>query len=205
MAIDEVYKMAQLTPEDLNTLQKVLSSIHEQAMGVEFTDSTPTQVPLGKIVVKDDGAGDTGIYTLSGKNNIVSVGAGAVPTGGIIMWSGTIAAASALVGWALCDGTSGTPDLRNRFIVCADADDGGVAKSTITGSALQTHDGQNIAHKHRSCGEDPGISNTYGNDGSNTHRGLGGGDNNNSLWYTETIGGTYAVARYYALAYIMKT
>jgi hypothetical protein len=41
------------------------------------------------------------------------------PAGGIIMWSGTIAAAQALTGWKLCDGTNGTPDLRNRFIVGA--------------------------------------------------------------------------------------
>lgn len=39
------------------------------------------------------------------------------PVGGIIMWSGTIASIPS--GWALCDGTSGTPDLRNRFIIGA--------------------------------------------------------------------------------------
>jgi len=38
-----------------------------------------------------------------------------VPTGGIIMWSG----ADVPEGWALCDGTDGTPDLRNRFVVGA--------------------------------------------------------------------------------------
>jgi microcystin-dependent protein len=40
-------------------------------------------------------------------------GDGIVPTGGIIMWSG----ATPPVGWALCDGQNGTPDLRGRFIV----------------------------------------------------------------------------------------
>jgi microcystin-dependent protein len=43
--------------------------------------------------------------------------AGPVPKGGIIMWSGTIANIPA--GWALCDGTNGSPDLRERFIVGA--------------------------------------------------------------------------------------
>tara|TARA_B100001250_G_scaffold207575_1_gene178208 strand:+ start:1603 stop:2808 length:1206 start_codon:yes stop_codon:yes gene_type:complete len=39
------------------------------------------------------------------------------PTGGIIMWSGSIANIPS--GWALCDGQNSTPDLRDRFIVGA--------------------------------------------------------------------------------------
>jgi hypothetical protein len=38
-----------------------------------------------------------------------------MPSGGIIMWSGTIA--SIPVGWALCDGANGTPDLTDKFIL----------------------------------------------------------------------------------------
>ena len=37
-----------------------------------------------------------------------------VPKRGIIMWSGLLA--DIPVGWALCDGANGTPDLRDRFI-----------------------------------------------------------------------------------------
>lgn len=40
-----------------------------------------------------------------------------VPTGAIMMWSGTIA--NIPTGWALCNGQNGTPDLRGRFIVGA--------------------------------------------------------------------------------------
>lgn len=40
-----------------------------------------------------------------------------VPTGAIMMWSGAITTIPN--GWALCDGTNGTPDLRGRFIVGA--------------------------------------------------------------------------------------
>ncbi len=46
-----------------------------------------------------------------------------VPKGVIVMWSGRIA--DIPPGWALCDGTNGTPDLRDRFIVGARQDDGG--------------------------------------------------------------------------------
>ncbi len=45
-----------------------------------------------------------------------------VPTGTIVMWSGAVA--DIPEGWALCDGTGGTPDLRGRFIVGAAHDDG---------------------------------------------------------------------------------
>ena len=43
--------------------------------------------------------------------------ANGIPSGGIIMWSGSVLLVP--VGFALCDGTNGTPDLRNKFIVGA--------------------------------------------------------------------------------------
>jgi hypothetical protein len=52
----------------------------------------------------------TGNTTISGILNII-------PPGVIVMWSGSFASIPA--GWKLCDGSSGTPDLRNRFIVGA--------------------------------------------------------------------------------------
>jgi microcystin-dependent protein len=53
-----------------------------------------------------------------------------IPAGGIIMWSGSTAPA----GWALCDGSSGTPDLRGRFIVGYDAGSSS-SPSSLTGTA----------------------------------------------------------------------
>lgn len=48
--------------------------------------------------------------------------ASSMPLGGIIMWSGSIS--SIPMNWHLCDGSNGTPDLRNRFIAGAGADVG---------------------------------------------------------------------------------
>ena len=101
-------------------------------------------------------AGDSvdGIATLTATT---LVGNGVVPIGGIIMWSGTIASlASSAPNFKLCDGSNGTPDLTNRFVIGANVDDGGVAKSnieTISGVAQPKQSGgfKNavlLSHRH---------------------------------------------------------
>jgi len=65
-------------------------------------------------------------------------------TGFIKIWSGTIANIPA--GYQLCDGTNGTQDLRDVFVVGASADDAGTAKTCITGSL--TKSGGAITHEH---------------------------------------------------------
>ena len=69
---------------------------------------------------------------------------GIIPIGGIIMWSGTVATIPA--NWQLCNGTNGTPDLRDKFIVGATSDDAGVAKTNLTGALTQS--GGNANHTH---------------------------------------------------------
>ncbi len=65
-----------------------------------------------------------------------------IPSGGIIMWSGAIVDIPS--GWYLCNGSNGTPDLRNRFIVGAgdtyavDAT-GGEATHALTEAELASH------------------------------------------------------------------
>ena len=77
------------------------------------------------------------------------------PASVVAMFSGAIA--SIPTGWVLCDGgaystslgSGNVIDLTNRFIVAADADDGGVAKTTIDGiAAVQDHTAS--AHNHNS-------------------------------------------------------
>ena len=74
-----------------------------------------------------------------------------VPAGGIIMWSGAIDQIPD--GWALCDGTNGTPDLRDRFIVGAGsaysvADAGGAASHELTVDEMPSHTHTQDAHNH---------------------------------------------------------
>jgi hypothetical protein len=65
--------------------------------------------------------------------------AASFPTGGIIMWSGSVASIPS--GWALCNGSNGTPDLRNRFVVGA----GSTYAVAATGGSA---DAITVAHTH---------------------------------------------------------
>jgi hypothetical protein len=76
----------------------------------------------------------------------------AMPTGAIILWSGAVA--SIPTGWALCDGTSGTPDLRNRFVYGAGGSGyltpgatGGASSAISSGDGSHNHSGATGAHQ----------------------------------------------------------
>jgi hypothetical protein len=62
----------------------------------------------------------------------------------ILTYKGTVASIPA--GWHLCDGTGGTIDLRDKFVVGVKQDDAGVAKTNITGALLQS--GGTNTHNH---------------------------------------------------------
>jgi microcystin-dependent protein len=145
-----------------------------------------------------------------------------IPTGGIIMWSGV----SVPTGWALCNGSNGTPDLRDRFIVGSGSsynigNTGG--KNSITAGELPAHNhtgttASSGSHSHTINGE------TMQKEGTSTQsvKVLSTGADTNHGAYTEpttvdgahthtfttsTSGtGTSADIRplYYALAFIMK-
>jgi len=61
----------------------------------------------------------------------------AMPIGAIIIWSGAQAAIPS--GWALCNGSNGTPDLRNRFVVGAGNTYSVAAQGGSTDAALVAH------------------------------------------------------------------
>ena len=65
----------------------------------------------------------------------------AMPRGSIIMWSNT-AGGTVPVGWALCDGTNGTPNLTNKFIrsEATEASGGGADSVTLAEANIPEHD-----------------------------------------------------------------
>ena len=89
--------------------------------------------------------------------------AAAFPRGGIIMWSGLISAIPS--GWYLCNGSNSTPDLRDKFIIGASADSGGVAKTNVTASYTQSggsKDAINVSHTHTATVIDTGHNHSNG-------------------------------------------
>ncbi len=129
-----------------------------------------------------------------------------MPSGGIIMWSGTVATIP--TGWVLCDGSNSTPDLRDKFVVGAKQDSGGVAKTNLTGSLTQSGGSTTIATANLPAS---GLSYTVAaNDGGTPSTASFLGRSGSSLGtFTGTTGnmgsGTAYAQPYYALCFIMKT
>lgn len=99
----------------------------------------------------------------------------AAPIGGIIMYSGL--AADLTANWKICDGTAGTPDLRDRFIICA-------GTSYALGTTGGSKDAIVVAHTHSVSGTtgvesaahthgviDPGHAHTTVSGGANSGTG----------------------------------
>ena len=96
--------------------------------------------------------------------------ANAVPSGIICMWSGESTAIPN--GWHLCDGSSGTPDLRDRFIVGAGStykvkDTGGEATHKLTTNEIPSHNHGFTGTSHSHTGSLSGA--TAASAGSHTH------------------------------------
>jgi microcystin-dependent protein len=176
---------------------------------------TPDNVG-GQLVVRNGiGGFSAGIVTAT-----TFVGNGTIPIGGIIMWSGTIA--NIPTGWALCNGSNGTPDLRSRFIVGAGTDTQNVwGFDALTGSQTFTNGqtsvgvnstGGRIAHQLITA-ELAAHGHSYTdrtNEGTGGGTG-GGGANTGTQTLSKTTGDTggnqFHENRppYYALAFIMRT
>jgi len=90
----------------------------------------------------------------------------ALPAGVITIWSGSSGAIP--TGWLLCNGTSGTPDLRDKFVVGAGST---YAVAATGGSANATL----VSHSHTITITDPGHDHTANvTDPGHTHNLPGG-------------------------------
>ena len=125
-----------------NAIRTVMAQLKDQQDGTSgdpFTcsgtlTSSGTLAVTGALTL-DGAAGTSGQVLTSAGSGTPTWGSSFV-AGMIIMWSGTIATIP--TGWLLCNGSSSTPDLRDKFIIGATADSGGAAKTNITGTPSQT-------------------------------------------------------------------
>jgi hypothetical protein len=132
------------------------------------------------------------------------------PSGGIIIWSGSVAAIP--TGWLLCNGSSSTPDLRNRFVV-------GAGSTYAVGATGGSADAVVVSHTHTATVTDPGHAHTAQSQATGGQYASGGfsltfGSGNTSSATTGItvansttgVSGTNAnLPPYYALCYIMKS
>ena len=136
-------------------------------------------------------------------------------TGMIMLWSGSTGTIPS--GWQICDGTNGTPDLRNRFVVGA----GSTYAVNATGGSA---DAIVVSHTHTATSSvtDPGhvhglatgIADAIGGSGATiayratptttTNTATTGITVSTSVASTGSSGTNANLPPYYALAYIMK-
>jgi microcystin-dependent protein len=204
-----------------------------------YTDNTGATANANPIVLGTDGrptsevwltygfnykfilktADDTTIQTYDNLYGIIGTqpATGAtIPAGLISMWSGSIGSIPS--GWLLCNGSSGTPDLRDRFVVGA----GSTYAVAATGG---TADAVVVSHTHTASTIATDSGHTHSSNANGAPNGGGAGsamtNSGNSPGYATTTGNANITASttvnsagvsgtnqnlppYYALAYIQK-
>ena len=131
--------------------------------------------------------------------------ANTIPSGVITMWSGSIASIPA--SWYLCNGSNGTPDLRDRFIVGAGttyavAATGGTADAVVVS---HTHAITDAGHNHVSATNFAAIGSYTGGGEFVTRSGNTTTSTTGITINTTGVSGTNQnLPPYFALAYIMK-
>lgn len=114
------------TAENLNAvLHKIAVASNNASLGLFVEGQTLALTSNGDIVATVDLPGGGG-----------GGGGGGRFAGEIIMFSGLVAGIP--VGWALCDGTNGTPDLRGKFVIGAG---GAYAVGNQGGAETHNHGG----------------------------------------------------------------
>lgn len=213
LSIDDRYFMMKGSNQDLNFISLLGNMEYEQQImvikstgnvGIGTTSPDEKLHVAGSIKIVDGSQGDGKVLT-SNAGGVASwqdVPGSAIPSGVIVMWSGAIANIPA--GWALCDGTNGTPDLRDRFIVGAKQDDGGVAKTNVKGSLMKVGG----EHEHTlTTVEMPAHTHTESGHGSYGSQARDDPIGCQQTTQTGSTGGDQPHENcppFYALAYIMK-
>lgn len=125
--------------------QQIESETGAEAHMLFGPDRVEMQLCEGPLLSFYDTGGGDGSLELNGDPVVTQsaiAGLSGVPSGVIVMWSGTITDIPA--GWVLCNGANGTPNLRNRFVIGAGTRyavgaTGGEENHTLTANELPQH------------------------------------------------------------------
>jgi microcystin-dependent protein len=138
----------------------------------------------------------------------------------ITLWSGSVTSIPS--GWVLCDGTNGTPDLRDKFVVGANTGTGDTVYPGLSvGATGGNADATLVAHNHTGTtnvagNHSHGVPTGFGDDSPITSARNGSPETDISTTVAGNHSHTLAISfegapatdanlpPYYALAYIMK-
>jgi microcystin-dependent protein len=174
-----------------------------------------------KFILKD--SSDVTIQTYDNLYGIIGATpppATPIPAGGIFLWSGSIGSIPA--GYVLCNGSNGTPDLRDRFVVGAgstysvDATGGSANAIVVTHTHTATSVVTDPGHTHvvplmNTNAPSNGSGNLTGANDTPTSYPVTSNSNTTGITVATTVAsagtsGTNAnLPPYFALCYIMKT
>lgn len=185
-----------------------------------FDGSNDTEIGItGVLPVANGGTGSNTLDDVPTDNSTNMVNSGAIKkyidnNGGILVgcimpFSGTFSGVNPInkktnkadTKWHICDGTSGTPDLRGKFVLGASTSHaigstGGAEKVPLSLTEVPAHThpfsgttSTNGAHHHGCTGETTGNGWPYGYyNSSNSFLGIDGSDHNNAIHNTSTDG-----------------
>jgi hypothetical protein len=217
-----VYQAGSSTPlttyTDINGTVANSNPIVLDASGRSATEIWLTYGYFYKFVLKDSAGVTLGTYdNIYGIVGVQTAVGTTIPTGMISLWYGSIGSVPA--GWYLCDGTNGTPDLRNRFVVGA----GSTYSVSQTGGSA---DAIVVSHTHTATSPvtDPGhvhsteavvnvalpgagssiVLTTTGASSGNVNSAVTGITVATTVASAGTSGTNANLPPYYALAYVMK-
>ena len=192
-----------------NAIRELMAQLKDQQAGTDGDNFTVG----GNLTVTGTATGSTpSVSDDSTKFATTAFVRDIIPSGVIVMWSGSIASVPS--GWYLCDGSNSTPDLRNRFIVGA----GSTYSVAGTGGSA---DAIVVSHTHTATVTDPGHTHNTSKGVLSAGTGSGGaGGGDRLLEVISTTSSTTGITvsnsttgssstnanlpPYYALAYIMK-
>lgn len=178
---------------------------------IHAATSKATPVDADEFALIDSAASNV-LKKLTWANLVVTLRSALTPSGVVWLWTGSVATIPS--GFLLCDGTVGTPDLRNRFVV-------GAGSGYAVGAAGGSADAVVVTHSHTATSTDAGHTHDQ-----LAYQSTGGGSNAASATAANSVntptGTGYAsitttvdaagvsgtganLPPYYALCYIMKS